>query len=110
MSSALVSSLGNTHMGWQLFKAVAPEHEQVLTLRDDKVMLPVMEILPLLHNPQIPKFKLNRWSDNTKATYQYTDHKIEKEMKKTWGLKLMFNFANMVKSCNISGISWASFS
>lgn len=47
-------------MGWQLFKAVAPEHEQVLTLQDDKVMLPVMEILPLLHNTQIPKFKLNR--------------------------------------------------
>lgn len=47
-------------MGWQLFKAVAPEHEQVLTLQDDKVMLPVMEILPLLHNSRIPKFKLNR--------------------------------------------------
>lgn len=110
MSSALVSSLGNTHMGWQLFKTVAPEREQVLTLQDDKVMLPVMEILPLLHNPQIPKFKLNKWSDNTKATYQYTHHKPQKEMKNTSGLKLVFNFANMFKSCNISRISWASFS
>lgn len=92
MSSALVSSLGNTHTGWQLFKAVAPEHEQVLTLQDDKVMLPVMEILPLLHNPQIPKFKLNRWSDNTKATYQYTHHKIQKENEKDQRAKAHVQF------------------
>lgn len=46
MSSALVLGLENTHTGWQLFKAIAPEQEQVLTLWDDKVALPVMVIIP----------------------------------------------------------------
>lgn len=62
MSSALVSGLENAHTGWQLFKAIAPEQERVLTLWDDKVALPVMVIIPWLYNPQIAKLiKQVKW-------------------------------------------------